>query len=136
MRQLEQKHPADCHCTHCATCCSVCAAGPAELLTALIITRQKGINAMQHRLSGASISLRSYGGLTVTGMSGARGSSQLTLHLQSPAAAAAAQHAAEEAAATVEAAATWQVHQVRQVPSKRKPALSLVQSSRAQLKPL
>jgi hypothetical protein len=43
-------------------------------------------------------------------MSGARGSTQLTLHLQSPAAAAAARQAAEVAAAAFPAA--WKEHQV------------------------
>jgi hypothetical protein len=66
-----------------------------------------------YQLSGASVSLRSYIGHTVTGMSGMRGSSQRTLHLQSPAAAATAEQAAAEAAAAVEAdPAAWQEHQV------------------------
>jgi hypothetical protein len=57
--------------------------------------------------------LRSYLGHTVTGMSCARGSTRLTLHLQSPAAAAAAEQAAEAAAAAVEAdPAAWKEHQV------------------------
>jgi hypothetical protein len=47
------------------------------------------------------------------GMSGVTGSTQITLHLQSPAAAAAAHQAAEAAAAAVEAGASaWQQHQV------------------------
>jgi hypothetical protein len=57
--------------------------------------------------------MRNYLGHTVTAMSCPAGSTQLTLHLQSPAAAAAAQQAAEEAAAAADAAASWQVHQVR-----------------------
>jgi hypothetical protein len=72
-----------------------------------------GSKWFQHKLSGAAVSLRSYAGHTVTGMSGANGSSQLMLHLQSPAAAAAAQQAAEAAAAAREAfPAAWQEHQV------------------------
>uniref|UniRef100_A0A383W8V3 Uncharacterized protein n=1 Tax=Tetradesmus obliquus TaxID=3088 RepID=A0A383W8V3_TETOB len=56
--------------------------------------------------------LQRYAGHTVTGMSGVRGSTQLTLHLQSPAAAAAAQQAAEAAAAAAEAVTTcWQDHE-------------------------
>jgi hypothetical protein len=57
-------------------------------------------------VKGASAALLNYLGHTVTAMSYLAGSTQLTLHLQSPAAAAAAQHAAEEAAAAMEAAAT------------------------------
>jgi hypothetical protein len=50
---------------------------------------------------------------TITAMSGVKGSSQLTLHLQSPAAAAAAQQAAEAAAAAAEAdTAQWSSHEV------------------------
>jgi hypothetical protein len=48
-------------------------------------------------------------------MSYLAGSTHLMLHLQSPAVATAAQQAAQEAAAAMEAAATWQVHQVRRI---------------------
>jgi hypothetical protein len=72
--------------------------------------------------------MRSYSGHTIIAMSGVRGSTQLTLHLQSSSAAAAAQHAAEEAAAAVEAAATWQVHQVRHVPRHLRSQLDCVHS--------
>ncbi|WIA40903.1 hypothetical protein OEZ86_004563 [Tetradesmus obliquus] len=63
----------------------------------------------QFVLFGADPVLRAYANHTVTGMSGVRGSTQLTLHLQSPAAAAAAQQAAEAAAAAAETdPARWQ----------------------------
>jgi hypothetical protein len=66
-----------------------------------------------YQLSGFPGRLSSYDGHTVTGMSAVPGSTQLTLHLQSPAAAAAAQQAAETAAAAVEAdPAAWKEHQV------------------------
>jgi hypothetical protein len=63
-------------------------------------------------VTSSTATLQKYLGHTVTAMSHLLGSTQLTLHLQSPAAAAAAQQAAEEAAAAAEAAATWQVYQV------------------------
>jgi hypothetical protein len=68
-----------------------------------------------YHLTGGSTALRNYLGLSVTAMSYLAGSTQLTLHLQSQPAAAAAQHAAAEAAAAVEAACIWQVHLVRHV---------------------
>lgn len=69
-------------------------------------------------MTGSQAALQHYLGHTITAMSCLAGSTQLTLHLQSPAAAAAAQDAADHAAAAVEAAATWQVHQVRHDPRK------------------
>jgi hypothetical protein len=66
-----------------------------------------------YRLESVHATLSSYANHIVTGMSGVRGSMQLTLHLQSPAAAAAAQQAAEAAAAAVEAdPSVWTEHQV------------------------
>jgi hypothetical protein len=64
------------------------------------------------QLTGAMAALRSYAGHTVTGMSGVRGTTQLTLHLQSPAGAAAAQQAADAVAATAPAISSWQEHRV------------------------
>jgi hypothetical protein len=69
---------------------------------------------MRYALVGFGQALSSYAGHTVTGMSGVRGTTQLTLHLQSPAAAAAAQKTAEDAAAAAEAdPSVWIGHQVR-----------------------
>ncbi|WIA20599.1 hypothetical protein OEZ85_004983 [Tetradesmus obliquus] len=66
----------------------------------------------RYTMSGADAVLRSYHNHTITGMSCAKGSTQLTLHLQSPAAAAAAQQVAEAAAAAAEADPTrWQEHE-------------------------
>ncbi|WIA40914.1 hypothetical protein OEZ86_004574 [Tetradesmus obliquus] len=66
----------------------------------------------RYTMSGADAVLRSYHNHTITGMSCAKGSTQLTLHLQSPAAAAAAQQVAEAAAAAAEAdPARWQEHE-------------------------
>jgi hypothetical protein len=66
-----------------------------------------------YRLIGALQALRSFTGYRLTGMSAVPGSTQLTLHLQSPAAAAAAQQAAEAAAAKTTADANvWLEHRV------------------------
>ncbi|WIA37455.1 hypothetical protein OEZ86_014372 [Tetradesmus obliquus] len=74
--------------------------------------RSSGSGALRFIMSAAEPVLQRYAGHTVTGMSGVRGSTQLTLHLQSPAAAAAAQQAAEAAAAAAEAVTTcWQDHE-------------------------
>jgi hypothetical protein len=79
-------------------------------------TRRAG--GSYYYVNGAgTAALRNYLGHTVKAMSYLPRSTHLTLHLQSPSAASAAQHAAEEAAAAVEAAANWKVHQVRQVQS-------------------
>jgi hypothetical protein len=90
-----------------AAMCYGCNAG-----VAAVTCGRKGAG-IQSYVKGCDAALLNYLGHTVTAMSYQASSSQLTLHLQSPAAAAAAQQAAEEAAAAVEAAATWQVHQVR-----------------------
>jgi hypothetical protein len=67
-----------------------------------------------YRLSQCHTFCSRYMDHTITAISVVKGSSQLTLHLQSPAAAAAAQQAAEAAAAAVEADTTlWHEHQVR-----------------------
>jgi hypothetical protein len=63
---------------------------------------------MMHCVTGCSAALHNYLGHTVTGMSYLASSMQLTLHLQSQSATAAAQQAAEQAAAAVEATVTWQ----------------------------
>jgi hypothetical protein len=68
----------------------------------------------RYQLNGASALLRSYTGHNMTSISYAKGSTQLTLHLQSPSAAVAAQQAAEAAAAAVEAdPSRWLQHKVR-----------------------
>jgi hypothetical protein len=80
------------------------------------IARSLTSNSVRLRLSGASAVLRSYIGHTITALSYDAGSTQLGLHLQTPAAAAAKQQAvaaaAEAAEAAAEAAAAWHVHQV------------------------
>uniref|UniRef100_A0A383W8L1 Uncharacterized protein n=1 Tax=Tetradesmus obliquus TaxID=3088 RepID=A0A383W8L1_TETOB len=69
-------------------------------------------STIQFVLLGAAPLLRRFPHHTLTGMSGVRGSTQLTLHLQPPAAAAAAQQVAEAAAAAAEADPTrWQEHE-------------------------
>ncbi|WIA40906.1 hypothetical protein OEZ86_004566 [Tetradesmus obliquus] len=69
-------------------------------------------STIQFVLLGAAPLLRHYPDHTLTGMSGVRGSTQLTLHLQPPAAAAAAQQAAAAAAAAAEADPTrWHEHE-------------------------
>jgi hypothetical protein len=93
------------------TMCSGCNAGVAA------VSSKAGSSFCY--VTGVAAALHNYLGHTVTAMSYVAGSTQLTLHLQSPlaaaAAAAAAQHAAEQAAAAVDTADTWQVHQVRHV---------------------
>ncbi|WIA40907.1 hypothetical protein OEZ86_004567 [Tetradesmus obliquus] len=102
-------------------------AGGNEAAAATISCKSSSIRAgLQFSLVGAGLFLRRYAGHTITGMSGVRGSTQLTLHLQSPAAAAAAaaqqaaaaaaaaQQAAAAAAAAAEAgSACWQEHELR-----------------------
>ncbi|KAF6252135.1 hypothetical protein COO60DRAFT_550513 [Scenedesmus sp. NREL 46B-D3] len=75
---------------------------------------QSSSSSIHHRLKGAAAVLRRYAGHTVTGMSGSSCGSQLTLHLQSPAAAAATQQAAEAATSAAAEAdgIAWQQHQV------------------------
>jgi hypothetical protein len=87
--------------------CTGCCAGVATVYRA-----QRADGRYFYYLRGSWTALRNYLGHIVTAMSYATGSTQLTLYLESPSAAAAGQHAAEEAAAAMEAAATWQVHQV------------------------
>ncbi|KAF6263307.1 hypothetical protein COO60DRAFT_489530 [Scenedesmus sp. NREL 46B-D3] len=64
------------------------------------------------QLDGAHRVWRSYASHTITGMSCVKGSTQLTVHLQSPVAAAAAQQEAEAAAAAADAdPALWTIHE-------------------------
>jgi hypothetical protein len=95
------------------TMCSGCYAGVVAVSSSSTGRIKDG--GRYYYLIGGRSALHTYLGYTITAMSFQAGSTQLTLHLQSPLAAAAAEHAAEEAAAALEAAATWQVHQVRQL---------------------
>jgi hypothetical protein len=94
------------------TMCSGCNAGVAAVRCS---SQSGGRSSKYHSLTGGATALRTYLGHTVKAMSYMAGDTQLRLHLQSASASAAAQHTAEDAAAAVEAAATWQVHQVRNV---------------------
>jgi hypothetical protein len=91
-----------CHGMLAVTLCSGCNAGVATVSS-------PGERAPSRccRVKGCGTALHSYLGHTVAAMSYLAGSTQLTLHLQAP-------EVSEAAAAAVEAAATWQVHQVRQ----------------------
>uniref|UniRef100_A0A383W7E3 Uncharacterized protein n=1 Tax=Tetradesmus obliquus TaxID=3088 RepID=A0A383W7E3_TETOB len=96
--------------------------GPAEdeaTTAAITCCRPSRGSRLQFCLVGADAMMRRYANHTVIGMSGVRGSDQLTLHLQAPAAAAAAQQAAEAAAAAAEAdPARWQEHDMRRLLSQ------------------
>jgi hypothetical protein len=90
-----------------------CCTGASEDQPSAVIEWKLNKGQRQYCLIGAGPFMSRYAGHTITGMSAVPGSTQLTLHLQSPAAAAAAQQAADAAAAAVEAdPAAWKEHQV------------------------
>jgi hypothetical protein len=95
------------------TKCNDCNAGIATVSSSINAVNIDRVGGRSYYVTGGTAALRKHVGYTLTALSYLAGSRQLTLHLQSPAAATAAQHAAEEAAAAAEVAATWQVYQVR-----------------------